>query len=317
MHCHTVPREYLTELRRLGEDLSPPLPVADAEAIGLTMERRSIDAAVISLSPPGVWFGDPGLARELSRLVNESIAGMVREQPARFAGLVTLPLPVVDAAVAEIAYGLDVLGLDGVALHSNVDGIYLGDPEFEPVFEELDRRGAYAFVHPNPPPTPSPKADVPPWVVEFPFDTTRAVVDLIYSGTLERFPNVRLQLAHMGGATPFLAHRIAEWAGRVPERADAAPAGALAYLRRLYYDTGLANNTIAVAAVHQLAGIEKIVFGTDWPFLAESDDFDLTAGLGLSETERALIEHTNAAALVPRLVASLRGAGNAQAPEHY
>ena len=267
------------------------------------MRHRSIDAAVVSLSPPGVWFGDPGLARELSRSVNEELASLIRAQPDCFAALATLPLPLVDAALEEIDYALDVLGLDGVAMHSNVGGVYLGDPELEPIFAELDRRGGYAFVHPNPAPTPSPQADVPPWVQEFPFDTTRAIVNLIYSGTLERFPNIRLQVAHMGGAAPFLAHRIAEWSERDPSLNEVAPQeGALAYLRGLYYDTGLSNNTIALAAVRELAGIERIVSGTDWPFLPTPDDVDLTAGLDLSAAELSLVEHGNLAALVPRLV---------------
>src|SRR6202012_3486352 len=103
------------------------------------------DAAVVSLSPPGVWFDDVGLARELSRLVNEETAALGRSQPSRFAGLITVPLPDVEGALAEIAHGFDELGLDGVALSTNHAGTYLGDPEFDPVFDELGRRGAYVF----------------------------------------------------------------------------------------------------------------------------------------------------------------------------
>ncbi len=304
LHAHTVPAPYLAELRRLGKAPDPTvLPPATSDVLSATMDARAIDAAVVSLSPPGVWFDeDAGLARELSRMVNEEHAAMVRAAPDRFAALATLPIPVADAAIEEIAYGLDELGLDGVALHSNVGGVYLGDPELEPVFAELDRRGAYAFLHPGWPPTPSPRDDVPPWLIDFPFETTRALVNLIFSGTLERYPNIRLQVAHMGGTAPFLAERIASWAGREPARAEAAPAGAVEYLRRLYYDTGLANNPIALATVRALAGTDRVVFGTDWPFLPEGEDVDLSAGLGVDPAELARIEHENAAALVPRLV---------------
>jgi predicted TIM-barrel fold metal-dependent hydrolase len=207
----------------------------------------------------------------------------------------------VDAALEEIAFALDVLGLDGVVLQSNSGGIYLGDPRFDPVFAELDRRGAYAFVHPVEPPVPPPANDVPAWVQEFPFDTTRALVQLIYSGTLERSPNIRLQIAHMGGTAPFLAHRLAQWAEREPGRAAAAPAGAVAYLQRLYYDTGLSNNPIALTAVRELAGIEHIVFGTDWPFLTTPEHVDPIDGLGLNGHDLTLVQHSNARALVPRL----------------
>lgn len=306
-HAHLIPEAYRDELVRRELGIGYPLPQATPETLSDLMDRHSIDAAVVSLSPPGVWFGDVGLAKDLARLVNEQTAALVRAQPARFAGLASLPLPDVDGALVEIAYAYDELGLDGVALISNVAGTYLGDPTWDPVFDELERRGAYVFVHPIQPKTPSPLPSVPIWVQEFPFDTTRAVVNLIYSGTLQRCPSIRLQLAHMGGTAPFIAHRIAEWAGREPGRADAAPAGALSYLGRLYYDTALANNSIAVAAVRELAGLQQIVFGTDWPYAVLPDGADPAPGLGLDAAERSAVDGVNVAALIPRLAAALAG----------
>ncbi len=306
-HGHLIPERYRAELERLDLETGYPLPPATPEIFSALMDRYAIDAAVVSLSPPGVWFGDPGLARELSRLVNEETAALVREQPARFAGLATLPLPDVEGALAEIAYAYDELGLDGVALLSNVDGTYVGDPEWDPVFEELERRGAYVFLHPIQPATPSPMPAAPVWVQEFPFDTTRAVTNLIYSGTMERSPSIRLQLAHMGGTAPFIAHRIAEWAGRDPSKAEAAPAGAVAYIQRMWFDTGLSNNPIATAAVRELAGLNRIVFGTDWPYAVLSEGSDPSPDLGLGAEERAAVDGTNVAALVPRLADALAG----------
>src|SRR5205823_11839696 len=132
-----------------------------------------IDAAVMSLGPPGVWFGDAGMAAELARISNEATAELVRAAPQQFAGLAALPLPDVDASLAELTHALDVLELDGVALLSNVDGIYAGDPRIEPVWTELDRRGAYVFLHPAVPPAPPALPEHPVWLYEFPFDTTR------------------------------------------------------------------------------------------------------------------------------------------------
>jgi predicted TIM-barrel fold metal-dependent hydrolase len=309
-HTHLIPEAYKAELDRRGLEPGYPLPPATPELLVGFMDEHGIDASVVSLSPPGVWFGDAGLAKELARLVNEATAAVVREQPARFAGLATLPLPDAEAAVAEIAYALDTLGLDGVALLSNVGGTYLGDPALDPVFDELDRRGAYAFVHPVAPATPLPLPGIPPWVGELPFDTTRAAANLIYSGTLERCPNVRLQLAHLGGATPFLAHRIAELAAREPERGVAVPAGAAEYLGRLYYDTGLSNNATAVAATRAVAGVERIVFGSDWPFLALPAGEHPGDGLDdLGAADRQRIDGANLAALVPRLAEELSATG--------
>jgi predicted TIM-barrel fold metal-dependent hydrolase len=306
-HAHLIPDAYRAELERRGFSRYP-LPPASPEDLLSFMGRWGIDAAVASLSPPGVFFGDAGLASELARLCNEEMAAAVAAHPERLAGLAVLPLPDLDAAIAELGYALDQLGLDGVALLSNVAGTYLGDPAWAPLFDELDRRGAYVFVHPIEPATPGPMPAVPVWVQEFPFDTTRAAVDLIYSGTLERCQRIRLQLAHMGGSAPFLAHRIAELAARDPARRELAPAGAVAYLSRLFYDTGLANNAIALAATRELAGLERIVFGSDWPYAAMPEAGEDPApdlgGLRLAPQERALLDGENARALVPRLLAA-------------
>jgi predicted TIM-barrel fold metal-dependent hydrolase len=218
--------------------------------------------------------------------------------------LATLPLPNVEASLAELERCLDELDLDGVMLLSNTAGVYLGDPELEPLFEALDARGAYAFLHPGFPPHKPPLGH-PIWLYEFPFETVRAVTNLIYGGSLERYPRIRFQLSHLGGAAPFLAHRIASLADREPEQAGAAPAGALEYLRRLYYDTGLANNSPALAATQLVTELDHIVFGTDWPYAAlPPEGGDPAPGLdALGSDDRAAVESRNATALVPRLVA--------------
>lgn len=300
-HAHLVPDDYRRELDRRG--LSPyPLPPWSQELMDTFMARYAIDATVVSLSPPGVFFGDQGLANELARMANERTAELVRSDPRRFAGLAFLPLPDVEAAISEARFALDELGLDGVVLLSNVDGIYPGATEWAPLFDELDRRGTYVFLHPTAPATPAPMPDHPVWLYEFPFDTTRAIANLIYSGTLERCPELRLQVAHLGGTATFLGHRLAELAGREPERRDAAPAGALTYLSRLFYDTGLSNNAPAVAAAREIAPLEQIVFGLDWPYAALPELGDPAPGLsGLRPQERAALESRHIAALVPRL----------------
>jgi predicted TIM-barrel fold metal-dependent hydrolase len=300
-HVHILPPDYRAELERRSL-LPPGIPPWSPELVDDLMTRHDIDAAVLSLAPPGAFFGDQGLADELARLVNERTAEFVATAPERFAGLAVLPLPDVDAALAELRHALDVLRLDGVALLSNAGGAYLGDPAWDPLFDELDRRGAYVFLHPTMPPPPLPLPQHPVWLYEFPFDTTRAVVNLIYSGTLERCPRIRLQVAHLGGTAPFLAHRIASLAAREPERASRAPAGALAQLRRLYYDTGLSNNAVALAATLEVADIGQVVFGTDWPYADLPPAGDPAPGLAnLADADRAGIDAANIAALVPRL----------------
>ena len=300
-HVHLLPDSYRAELERSVE-LGYVLPPWSRDLTLEFMDRYAIDAAVMSVAPPGVFFGDSGQARELARLCNEETAALVRSDARRFAGLAVLPLPDPADAIAELDHAIGQLGLDGVILLSNVAGVYPGDEAVAPVLAALDERGAYVFLHPNAPPTPSPMPAMPVWLQEFPFDTTRAVVGLLYGGALERFPRIHWQLAHLGGAVPFLARRIASLAEREPEQAAAAPAGARAYLARLHYDTGLSDDRAAFEVTRRLASPERIVFGSDWPYLAQPPGNDPAPGLGfLSVEERRLLDRGNVAALVPRL----------------
>jgi 6-methylsalicylate decarboxylase len=278
------------------------MTLADLEE---AMERHEIDAAVISTGPPGAFLGPAADGRDLAHRANDGLAEIVAAQPRRFAAVGALPLPDVDAALHELDRIYEELSLDGVLLLTNVAGTYLGDPVWEPVFSALDERGAYVFVHPGMPPHPLPLPH-PVWMYEFPFETVRAVANLVYSGTLERHPSIRFQLAHLGGAAPFLAHRIASLADREPERTGQAPAGALAYLERLYYDTGLTNNAPALAATLEVTSVDHIVFGTDWPYAALPERGDPAPDLDVLGAERrSAVEFANAAALVPRLMAAL------------
>jgi 6-methylsalicylate decarboxylase len=260
---------------------------------------------VISVGPPAAFIGPHQDPIALARAANDGIAEIVRGQPSKFAGLATLPLPNVEAALAELDRCYDELALDGVMLLTNVAGTYLGDEQLEPLFQELSRREAYVFVHPGFPPHQLPLGH-PVWLYEFPFETVRATANLIYCGTLARHPEIRMQLAHLGGAAPFLSHRLASLADREPEQAALAPAGVLSYLSGLYYDTGLANNAPALAGTREVTSLQHIVFGTDWPYASlPSDGADPAPGLDvLSGPERVAVESSNAAALVPRLTAA-------------
>ncbi len=299
-HGHAIPETYVAELKsRLGMNVLPRWSIDDQLAM---MARYGISTAVVSLPPPGVYFGDDAACARLARSVNEAIASLSADHPGRFVGLSALPLPNVDAALEELRFALDELGLAGVALLTNVAGTHLGNPAFDPVFDELDRRSAYVFVHPQVPPYAAPLAAFPPWLAEFPFETTRAIINLIYTGTLERCPKVRMQFAHLGGTTPFLAGRLASLAEREPELAQKAPAGVHGYLRRLLIDTGLSNDVTPVKAAMDVVGTEHVLFGTDWPFAALPDGGDAAPGLDeLGVVQRRLLEDGNPRAVIPGL----------------
>jgi predicted TIM-barrel fold metal-dependent hydrolase len=299
-HAHVIPDDYRAELERHGFMPAYGLPPWTRAGTIAFLDDHEIDAAVMSLSPPGVSFGDRALAVRLARSANEATAALVRSDPARFAGLAVLPLPDVDDSLAELAHALDVLELDGVTLMSNVEGIYLGDARLEPIMAELDRRATYVMVHPTEPPYTRPLA-YPPWLVEFPFETTRAITELIYSGSLERHQQIRFQVCHLGGTAPFIGHRIATLADRAPTLAAAAPDGALAYLARLWYDTAQADNDVALDGVRGVAPLDRVVFGSDWPYAAIPDAGDPAPGLSTLGDSRAAVDCDNVLALVPRL----------------
>jgi 6-methylsalicylate decarboxylase len=298
-HVHLLPAAYRTELTKRGL-LPYPLPEWSLDQTDAFLSHYEIDAAVLSLSPPGVWFGDSGLARELARMVNEQIARSVVDGEGRYAGLGVIPLPDVDAAVDEVHHVLNVLGLDGVALLTNLDGCYLGTPEWDPVLEALDRAGAYVFIHPTADPLAA-LPQYPVWLQEFPFDTTRAIVNLIYSGALERFPRLRIQVAHLGGTAPFLAHRIASLGVRDPAFQAFSPERVLHALAGLYYDTGLANHVAPIDAVCAHVPFDHIVFGSDWPYAAMPNGRDFATELdSLGHDRRRDLEERHVGSLVTR-----------------
>ena len=147
---------------------------------------------------------------------------------------------------------------------------------------------------------------MPGAIIEFVFDTTRAVTNLIYSGTLERCPDIKFILSHAGGTVPFLAWRITGGA-LFPELARKAPQGALAYLKRLYYDTAIAGSPCTLASLRQLVDPSHILFGSDYPYLPEPLIRESIGGLeayeGFDAEDRAAIDRGNALALFPRLKA--------------
>jgi len=346
VHHHILTPEYVEELAKVSVVEAGGVPLAQLEQWKpedslAVMDRNGIDAALLSVSSPGLCFGDAAKAREMARSLNEFAAGCARRWPGRFGFFATLPLPDVEAALSEIGYALDTLGADAVEKLSNHEGIYLGDPRFEEVFAELDRRAAVAFVHPtvftgseipSAHNAGSPVPTIQSSVLEFVFDTTRAVANLISSGTLKRYPNVRIVLSHAGGAVPLFADRLidrseilayvqkaqaGEAAPPSPEMLErmmrAASEDAFELLRGLYYDTALSANPTVLSALQRLVPASRVLLGTDYPFAQEIGVRYALNGLaayeGFGEAERAMIESGTALTLAHRL-----GPGKLESP---
>jgi predicted TIM-barrel fold metal-dependent hydrolase len=229
------------------------------------MDRNGIETAMLSMSSPGVHFGDDKAARLLARRVNEYTAELIRDHPGRFGNLVSLPLPDVDASLEEIAFAYDELDADGVALLTHTHGVYLGDPRLERVFAELDRRRAVVFLHPTSPVGWEQSALARPRpMVEYIFDTARTVTDLVMAGVVARYPRIQVIVPHCGGAVPVLADRINEFM-RLFVPSEKTPAqDAVQQLRGLYYDMAGTAFPRQVPALLKLVDPDRVLFGSDY-----------------------------------------------------
>jgi predicted TIM-barrel fold metal-dependent hydrolase len=273
VHAHFLPDHYREALAAAGVDRPdgfPRVPAWSAQEHLAVMDRLGIDAAVLSVSSPGVQFGAGESASDavaLARHVNDVAAATIAEHPGRFGAFASLPMTDLDEALSEIERSLDGLRLDGVNLLTNVDGVYLGDASLEPIMAELDRRQAVVFIHPTSPACwECTSLGFPRPMIEFPFDTTRAVTNLLLTGTLNRYPAIRWIVPHAGGTLPFLAARIAG-VGMLLGLDD--PAAVVTQLRRLHYDLAGSSNGAVVAALLSLVDHSQVLYGSDWPFTPE------------------------------------------------
>jgi predicted TIM-barrel fold metal-dependent hydrolase len=306
VHHHILPPEYVSIVgdARIGPlILAGKTPTWSAQMSIDAMERNGIATAITSISAPGLWFGDVQSTRNLCRHCNEFAATIRRDHPGRFGMFASLPLPDVDASLAEIDYALDTLGAEGIGLLTSYGDKYPGDAAFKPVFDELNRRKAVVYFHPTQAACSQCQPEIPAATLDFPFDTTRAVVSLLFGGTFARCPNIRFIFSHAGGTVPFLAERIARLQNR-PEFKPQVPNGVVAELKRLYYDTALSANEITFAALLKLVAREHVLFGSDYPFAPEATMTATVKGLqemGLDAKVLRGIERDNALALLPKL----------------
>jgi predicted TIM-barrel fold metal-dependent hydrolase len=214
-----------------------------------------------------------------------------------------IPLPDTDGSLREIEYIYDTLKLDGIGLLTSYDdGKLLGHPNFAPVLEELNRRKAVIFVHPTVSCCALPVPHVNRVAIDYPTDTTRTITDLIYSGSLLRFPNIRWIFSHGGGTILMLTPRLAGGGLTPEERAATIPNGFEHELQKLYFDiASVALSPVPMAAVLKGIPKEHLLFGSDIPFFTIEriatavNKFDVSAG------DLRMIQRENALELLPRL----------------
>jgi predicted TIM-barrel fold metal-dependent hydrolase len=306
VHHHILPPVYLAEARdRLIAQQQGYLP---ARILNWTpqntlaeMDQNGVATSIVSISTPGIWFGDAQSARTLARKCNEYAAQLVKEYPGRFGFFASAPLPDTEGSLREIAYALDVLKADGIILMTSYGDKWPGDSAYGPVFDELNRRKALVYFHPAAPNCcRNLIPNVPPVFTEVPHDTTRAITSLLFSGSFARFRDIRFIFSHAGGTLPMLAGRLSHYSAEMKDLVDKMPNGIEFELRRLYYDIASSANPPAMAALMKLVPISQILFGGDYPFVPIKETASGMVRVGLSAADLQSIGRDNALALLPR-----------------
>jgi predicted TIM-barrel fold metal-dependent hydrolase len=222
---------------------------------------------MLSISEPGVHFGDDARARALARDCNEYGRKLIADYPGRFGLFAILPLPDVDGALREIEYAFDTLHADGVTFMSSYPyparyqgNKYLGDPFFAPVMEELNRRRAVAYTHPfRAEPMYNLLPDRRAMGITLATDTTLTLESILTNNVATRFPNIRFIWSHGGGTMPYLAGRFGLATGP-----DGKPNARLAAVQSFYYDTAQAFNAFTLAGFTRMIPHQHILFGSDY-----------------------------------------------------
>ncbi|RFU32282.1 hypothetical protein B7463_g4060, partial [Scytalidium lignicola] len=295
VHSHAVPANWKKYCMDLGYGESDGVSdVLDwtPEAHIAVMDRAGINHSVLSITSPGTHLvpDDHVLGRDLTRETNIDLSKISKAHPDRFSFFASLPLPDVAGSIAEIDYALDNLGAKGFAVMTNAHGIYLGDPSLDAVFEKFNARGAVVFMHPTccrirshssaslttsqvqPLPTPHPSFINP--MLEFPFDTTRAVASLLCSGTLHRYPNIKYIIPHCGAALPPLLSRITGYVnqtfpGTSPSVTLSPEEVKKVFQTRVFFDLAGYPFPDQIYGLLRFVGPDRLLYGTDHPFYKE------------------------------------------------
>lgn len=307
VHFHIIPPFYRDAAYAAGSgpaigrypDWSPELALE-------LMDASGIELAITSLAQPGVQFARPAAARVLARRGNEYAAELSARWPRRFGAFALVPMHDIDDALAEIRYCSETLRFAGACLFASYGETFLGNTRFDPVLEALNGHDAIVFIHPAYHPS-SRTLDLP-WpgfMMEYLFDTTRAAVNLLLSGALERFPRIRFILAHAGGVLPYFAWRLSVAPMIDPRLPQWPRERILSGLRRYWYDIALSPGAGTMATLATIAAPERILYGSDWPFanarVVAASLKDYAADGFLAPQQRAAIDRGNALALLPHL----------------
>jgi 6-methylsalicylate decarboxylase len=306
VHAHYWTDDYLDRLVRLGRaDTGTQRGVGaggggELDARLRLMDRAGVDVQVLSAAPQLPYADDEAGAVAAARFVNDQYAALAAEHPDRFRAFAATPMPHVAESIAEMGRALDELGMAGVVMNTTVMGRALVDPEFEPVFAELDRRQAVLYLHPagNSACTPLISDFHLTWMVGAPVEDTISVMQLITHGIPSRYPNLKIINSHLGGALPMLLQRADnQYSWEYPDTPELPSTAA----RRMWYDTVGHGHVPALRCAIDSFGADRLVLGTDFPYEAgdtfvRAIDYISASGIPAGEA-KAIMESTPMALL--------------------
>ena len=272
------------------------------------LDRNGVDTAIAFAGAIPETNAAEGRAR--ARKTNEWSTQYCIDHPGRFGLFASIPMNDVEGSLREIEYAFDVLKADGIGLVTNYQDAWLGDPKFEPIFEELNRRKAVVYVHPAQAPCCTPatltyetSGITAPWI-EFPTNTARTILSLWGSQTTRRLPDIKFIFCHGGGVMPILLGRIAgfsDWKSVGPDRLKVLfPEGIHAEFAKLYFECAQAYAPEAFDLVRKVVPSTHLLFGTDYSYFPVSHAVDQFKALALPEDLRRRIASGNASAILPR-----------------
>ena len=301
VHHHIAPPAWVDMLKKAKLDTPPVVKWSPGQSLE-DMEKGGIATAMTSPTTPQVGFLPAADAARVARESNEYARKMADDHPGRFGMFAMLPMPYPDESLKEIAYALDTLHADGIGMLTSYGDKWLGNTQFQPVFDELNRRKAVVYTHPT-----SPNCcvnlmpPVPDYAVEWGADTTRTIIDLIFSGASRRYANISFIFSHGGGVLTAVAERLQIQMLRIPPFAGKITHDQVQHeLNRFFYDTAQVANAVTIEALAQLVPPSQIVFGSDFPYRTSAETASGLAARFKGEVLRG-IERENAVRILPEV----------------
>lgn len=319
VHVHSASKQYVDLLGALGSE--PEVTrwaremVAHAGEAGLqrridVMDRSRVERQILSMSAATPYFDDVESSIRAARFINDEHAELCRRYPDRFSFFATLPMPHLDASLAELERAMRDLGAAGVTFTTHIRGRSLAEPAFEELFAELDRRGTVVFLHPPGFACYAPMIAEHQWTLGAPIEDAICAMQLMRAGFPRRYPQLKIILPHLGGFLAFLRYRTTRHAHlNLPGQDTPAQ-----QMRKFWYDTASGEpEALRIAAT--CYGADKLLFGSDYPYWDR--DYDVTwqylEQAGLTPDELAGVRSENARALFGEKLFPSRDAGGSPA----